>query len=180
MPEMRASPTAAGRVPRPEDGTTCAGTASPTPADSVRRPCAPSPSPSTGCPVRLGCRLGGGSVLLDHAAVDTWEPWPPAAGACRRKGAEIVRIRRPARETASSARFAAFPDDAPTLPEVAERRVSRADHPAAAEPGLVEEVGAELEHRRPGWARAAHDESVEDDGVARVEPFAAGVGRHRA
>lgn len=58
--------------------------------------------------------------------------------------------------------------------------MSRADHPAAAEPGLVEEVGAELEHHRPGWARAALDESVEDDGVVCVEPFAAGVGRHRA
>lgn len=71
------------------------------------------------------------------------------------------RIRGFARQTAFSAHFAALPDDTPRLAEVAKRRVSGTDHPAAAEPCT------------------ALDDTV-DDVLAYVELLAAGVGRHSA
>ena len=90
------------------------------------------------------------------------------------------RIRGFARQAAfSSTHFAAFPDDTPRLAEVAKRRVSGTDHPAAAAPGLVDEVAAEVERRRPDWACTALDDTV-DDVLAYVELLAAGVGRHSA
>lgn len=89
------------------------------------------------------------------------------------------RIRGFARQTAFSAHFAEFPDDTPRLAEVAKRRVSGTDHPAAAEPGLVDEVAAEIERRRPDWACTALDDTV-DDVLVYVELLAAGVGRHSA
>ncbi|MST32095.1 hypothetical protein GHK86_05055 [Acidimicrobiaceae bacterium USS-CC1] len=84
-----------------------------------------------------------------------------------------------ARQTAFSAHSAAFPDDTPRLAEVAKRRVSGTDHPAAAEPGLVDEVAAEIERRRPDWAGTALDDTVDDD-LAYGELLAASVGRHSA
>jgi hypothetical protein len=91
----------------------------------------------------------------------------------------IDRIRGFARQAAFTAHFAAFPDDTPRLAEVAKRRVSGTDHPAAAEPGLVDEVAAAIEHRQPDWALTALDDTV-DDVLAYVELLAAGVGRRTA
>lgn len=45
----------------------------------------------------------------------------------------VERIRGFARQAASRAYFAAFPDDLPRLAEMAKRRVSGTEHPAAAE-----------------------------------------------
>ena len=89
------------------------------------------------------------------------------------------RIRGFARQAAFNAHFAAFPDDTPRLAEVARRRVSGTDHPAAAEPGLVGEVAAEIERREPGWALTALDDTV-DDVLGYVELLVAGVGRRSA
>ena len=89
------------------------------------------------------------------------------------------RIRGFARQAAFNAHFAAFPDDTPRLAEVARRRVSGTDHPAAAEPGLVGEVAAEIERREPGWAFIALDDTV-DDVLGYVELLVAGVGRRSA
>ena len=89
------------------------------------------------------------------------------------------RIRGFARQAAFNAHFAAFPDDTPRLAEVARRRVSGTDHPAAAEPGLVGEVAAEIERREPGWAFTALDDTV-DDVLGYVELLVAGVGRRSA
>ena len=89
------------------------------------------------------------------------------------------RIRGFARQAAFNAHFAAFPDDTPRLAEVARRRVSGTDHPAAAEPGLIGEVAAEIERREPGWAFTALDDTV-DDVLGYVELLVAGVGRRSA
>ena len=89
------------------------------------------------------------------------------------------RIRGFARQAAFNAHFAAFPDDMPRLSEVAKRRVSGTDHPAASQPGLVDEVAAALERREPDWALTALDATV-DDVLAYVELLAAGVGRRSA
>jgi hypothetical protein len=72
------------------------------------------------------------------------------------------RIRGFARQAAFNARFVASPDDTPRLAGVAKRRVSGTDHPAASEPGLVDEVAAEIEHREPGWALTALDDATLD------------------
>ncbi|MGH9028856.1 MAG: hypothetical protein ACRDV4_04495 [Acidimicrobiales bacterium] len=84
-----------------------------------------------------------------------------------------------ARQAAFTAHLAAFPDDMPRLAQVAKRRVSGTDHPAAAEPGLIDEVAAEIERREPTWALTALDDTV-DDVLAYVELLAAGVGRRSA
>ena len=116
---------------------------------------------------------------LHHALSIATELGMDSSVSAATREALAERIRGFARQAAFNAHFATFPDDMPRLAEVAKRRVSGTDHPAATEPGLVDEVAAEIERREPDWALTALDDTV-DDVLAYVELLAAGVGRHSA
>ncbi|MHB1928819.1 MAG: hypothetical protein ACYDEN_10825 [Acidimicrobiales bacterium] len=122
--------------------------------------------------LRLPKALHEALVIATELGMD-----PSASAATREALGE--RIRAFARQAALTSHFDAFPDDLPRLAEVAERRVSGTDHPAASHLALVEEVAAELERRQPDWALVALDDTVEDV-LAYVELLAAGVGRRSA
>ncbi len=117
-------------------------------------------------------------ALYDALSIATELGMDSSVSAATRE-ALVDRIRGFARQAAFNAHFAAFPDDTPRLAEVARRRVSGTDHPAAVEPGLIGEVAAEIERREPGWAFTALDDTV-DDVLGYVELLVAGVGRRSA
>jgi len=83
------------------------------------------------------------------------------------------------RRTALAEHFSQFPEDLPTLADVARRRVQGSDHPGASRTELVDETATWIEERRPEWAiTGAVDETV-DEVIGYVEMLAAGVGTRR-
>lgn len=83
----------------------------------------------------------------------------------------LDRVRRFARGQAIAAHLADFPADEPDLADVALRRVSATEHPAATRPDLVRAVAGVVAADDPSWARSGRvDAAVERvlDGVELV------------
>ena len=80
----------------------------------------------------------------------------------------LDRVRRFARATALAQHLADFPDDEPQLADVALRRASGTEHPAATRPELVRAVAELVAESDPTWARAGRIDATVDrvlDGV---------------
>jgi hypothetical protein len=80
----------------------------------------------------------------------------------------LDRVRRFVRTEALAGHLAAFPSDEPELADVALRRASGTEHPAAARPDLVRAVAEVIAQRDPAWARTGRVDVTVDqvlDGV---------------
>ena len=62
-----------------------------------------------------------------------------------------------------------FPEDQPSLAEVAARRVAGTDHPAANDTTTVARVAAWVEQRHPDWASAGQVDAAVDRVLEHVE-----------
>ena len=81
----------------------------------------------------------------------------------------LDRIHRFAREQALASHLRNFPADQPRLSAVANRRVSGAEHPAAARPDLVRVVADWFEARHPDWAASGRvDEMVDSEAMSAL------------
>ena len=79
------------------------------------------------------------------------------------------RLRQTVRREAVAAQVARFPDDVPTLADVAARRVDGTAHPAAAAPALLATVADRYERSHPTWAVEGDADRAVDEVLERVE-----------
>jgi hypothetical protein len=91
----------------------------------------------------------------------------------------LERLEHFVRRTALAEHFRLFPEDVPTLAEVAHRRVRGTEHPAASHPQLVDQAASWFAARRPQWAQTGAVDDTVDDLLGYVEMLAAGVGVDR-
>lgn len=79
------------------------------------------------------------------------------------------RLRRTIRREAIAAQVARFPDEVPTLADVAVRRVEGTTHPATTSPGLLSTVAGRYEQSHPTWAADGDVDQAVDEVLDRVE-----------
>ncbi len=84
------------------------------------------------------------------------------------------------RRMALAEHFSRFPEDVPSLADVAMIRVRGSGHPGASRPDLIEETAAWMTKQRPDWALSGAVDETVDEVLGYVEMFAAGVGRRES
>ena len=79
------------------------------------------------------------------------------------------RVRDFARQQALAAHFAKYPEDVPSLADVAHRRVLGTDHPAASKPELVDTLASLVEQQWPDCVSSGHVDEAVDRVLQMVE-----------
>lgn len=81
----------------------------------------------------------------------------------------LDHIRAFVRQRALAGHLEAFPQDQPSLADVAMRRVEGTDHPASRHPEAVAEVARWFEARPPAWASSGQVDEAADRVLEHVE-----------